>query len=69
MDAKKEYNKAKAGRIHAEQILDALERTKEKLEESMREIDDRILDVIQEKKEFERLELKLLNHTISPWLQ
>lgn len=69
MDTKKEYNKAKAGRIHAEQILDALERTKEKLEESMREIDDRILDVIQEKKEFERLELKLLNHTISPWLQ
>tara|TARA_R100000231_G_C5245000_1_gene140957 strand:+ start:468 stop:596 length:129 start_codon:yes stop_codon:yes gene_type:complete len=42
MDAKKEYNKAKAGRIHAEQILDALERTREKLEESITEIDDKI---------------------------
>jgi len=69
MDAKKEYNKAKAGRIHAEQILDALERTREKLEESITEIDDKISAVVQERKEFERLELKLLNHTISPWLQ
>ena len=69
MDAKKEYNKAKAGRIHAEQILDALERTREKLEESITEIDDKISAVVQESTELERLELKLLNHTISPWLQ
>ena len=38
---------------------------REKLEESMKEIDDRVQEVVQQKKEFERLELKLLNHTIS----
>ena len=53
MDAKKEYNKAKAGKI----------------EESITVFDDKISAVVQERKEFERLELKLLNHTISPWLQ
>jgi len=65
INPKKEYNKAKAGRIHAEQILNALESAREKLEESMKEIDDRVQEVVQQKKEFERLELKLLNHTIS----
>lgn len=66
---KENYIKAKAGRIHAEEILNALEKTREKLEESMNEIDERIDEVVKEKRDFERLEQKLLTHTISPWLQ
>ena len=46
---KENYIKAKAGRIHAEEILNALEKTREKLEESMNEIDERIDEVVKEK--------------------
>jgi len=61
---KQSYVKAKAGRLHAEEILKALERTREKLEDSMKEIDDRIVEVVQERKEFERLEEKLLKEVV-----
>lgn len=65
---KKLYVKAKAGRLHAEEILKALERTREKLEESMNEIDDRIKDVVNERKDFEAMEEKLLKQFMpQPW--
>lgn len=66
---KENYMKAKAGRLHAEEILEVLESTREKLEESIREVDDRIMDVVKELRDFERLEEKLFKQTISqPWL-
>ena len=66
---KENYMKAKAGRLHAEEILKVLENTREKLEESIREVDDRIMDVVKELRDFERLEEKLFKQTISqPWL-
>lgn len=66
---KENYMKAKAGRLHAEEILQVLESTREKLEESIREVDDRIMDVVKELRDFERLEEKLFKQTISqPWL-
>ena len=67
---KENYQKAKAGRLHAEEILKVLESTREKLEESIREVDDRIMEVVKELREFEKLELKLFKQTISqPWLR
>ena len=67
---KENYKKAKAGRLHAEEILEVLESTREKLEESIREVDDRIMEVVKELREFEKLELKLFKQTISqPWLR
>ena len=65
---KENYMKAKAGRLHAEEILEVLESTREKLEESIREVDDRIMEVVKEMKDFERLESKLLKQIIpQPW--
>tara|TARA_R100001443_G_scaffold3258_1_gene10355 strand:+ start:13022 stop:13237 length:216 start_codon:yes stop_codon:yes gene_type:complete len=62
------YVKAKAGRLHAEEILKALERTREKLEDSMNEVDDRIKDVVNERKDFEAMEERLLKKVIpQPW--
>ena len=65
---KENYIKAKTGRLHAEEILKVLESTREKLEESIREVDDRIMEVVNEMKDFERLESKLLKEIIpQPW--
>ena len=66
--AKENYIKAKTGRLHAEEILEVLESTRQKLEESIREVDDRIMEVVNEMKDFERLESKLLKQIIpQPW--
>ena len=67
-EVKKNYIKAKTGRLHSEEILEVLESTREKLEESIREVDDRIMEVVNEMKDFERLESKLLKQIIpQPW--
>ena len=61
------YAKARAGRMHAEEILKCLEKTRELLEESTREVDDRIHDVVKELRNFEMVEQKLINKVIQPW--
>ena len=68
--AKEYYLKAKSSRLHAEEILKVLENTWEKLEQSMVEIDDRIMDVVKERRSFEKLEEKFLKEIIpQPWLR
>ena len=65
---KENYIKAKTGRLHAEEILKVLESTREKLEDSIREVDDRIMEVVKEMRDFERLETKFLKEIIpQPW--
>ena len=66
--AKKIYNEAKASRLHAEQLLKCLEGARELLEESMREIDDRIAEVVKQRKDFESIEERSIKHIIpKPW--
>tara|TARA_R100000315_G_C5234048_1_gene145187 strand:+ start:1889 stop:2110 length:222 start_codon:yes stop_codon:yes gene_type:complete len=66
--AKKIYNEAKSSRLHAEEILKCLEGTRELLEESMKEIDERIIEVINQRRDFESIEEKSLKHILpQPW--
>jgi hypothetical protein len=59
------YLRSHAGRLHMEEILSILEKTRELLEGSLKDMDERIMEAVKDRKEFEELEEKFLQQ-ISP---
>tara|TARA_R110000824_G_scaffold205274_3_gene390044 strand:- start:853 stop:1101 length:249 start_codon:yes stop_codon:yes gene_type:complete len=62
---KQGYTESKSCRLHTEELLKALEKTRELLEVSIKEMDERIMDLVNERKDFERLEEEFLQQMIA----
>lgn len=68
---KQGYLRSHAGRLHMEEILKVLEKTRELLEGSLKDMDERIMEAAKDRKEFEELEEKFLHQMLeeTEWLK